>query len=66
MFFVKGDVSPSTKLRDDPHKAWILSLPRGLVFFFIRNHSNEKPEQRNRTQMNPKAKQNSDHSHLDQ
>ena len=22
--FVKGDVTPSTKVRDDPHKAWIL------------------------------------------
>ena len=24
MLFVKGDVTPSTKVRDDPHKAWIL------------------------------------------
>ena len=40
--------------------------PKKISEFFIRNHSNEKPEQRNRTQMNPKAKQNSHLSHLDQ
>lgn len=29
MLFVKGDVTPSTKVRDDPHKAWILfAIPK--------------------------------------
>ena len=30
MFFVKGDITPSTKVRDDSHKAWILfEIPKG-------------------------------------
>ena len=129
MLFVKGDVTPSTKVTDDPHKAWILieilkkgeceilttwctcvagsslwcnhiitlmyklnyaykkgfnnplctSLPEGrkkgtrkevtpkrISEFFIRSDSYEKPEQRNRAPINPKAKQNCDHRHLDQ